>query len=105
MSFGKTGHAYPKAAAIRMRARFVESPNELHQIARVLERIAGFVIAASARRVATQRKNICDARLCVPQQDRLDLVFLMANASQVRDRVEVCGGLNTLNPGLSGLEC
>src|SRR6266446_7465089 len=97
MPFGKTGHSDPETAAIRMPARFVESPNELHQIDRVLEGIARLIVAASPRRVAAEGKNISDAGFRISNQNRFDLAFLVADARQVRDRIQFCRGLNALD--------
>src|ERR1700686_4476952 len=97
MSFGKPGHADSETAAIRMPARFVESANELYQIDRVLEPIARLVVPASRRRIAAECKNISDASFRISNQNRLDLVFLMAAARQVWDRIQFCRGLNALD--------
>jgi hypothetical protein len=97
MSFGKTRHTDPEAAAIRMRARFVESANELHQIDRVLKGIPRLIVAASPRRIAAERKNISDAGFRISNQNGFYLVFLVADARQVRDRIQFCRSLNALN--------
>src|SRR5260370_39553441 len=97
MSLGKTGHADPETAVIRMPARFVESANELHQIDRVLEGIARLIVAASPRRIAAKCKNISDAGFCISNQNRFDFVFLVAHARQVWYRLQFCRGLNPLD--------
>src|SRR6266446_9576122 len=97
MSFGKTGYANPETAAIRMRARFVESANELHQIDRVLEGVARLIVAASPRRIAAECKNISDAGFRISNQNRFYLVFLVADAGQMRDGIQFCRSLNALN--------
>src|SRR6202040_350696 len=97
MSFRKTGHADPKTAPIRMRARFVEPANELHQIDRVLKRVARFVVGNSTWPIAPERKNVSNRRLSVSKYNRFDLFFVVADAGQVRDRVQFCGVLNTLD--------
>ena len=97
MAFWKTGHADAEAAMIRMRPGFVESPNKFHQVARVLEGIAGFVVDASARRVASQRENVSNARRCVATQNRFDLILAVADTRQVRNRIQFRGVLNALD--------
>jgi hypothetical protein len=97
MAFRETGHTDPETAAIGMRAGFVEFANELHQIDRVLEDVGGFVVDASVGRIATQGENISDAGLGVAPQNRFDLAVLVADASEVRDRVEFRSGLNALD--------
>src|SRR5438046_9731733 len=97
MSLDKTGHADPETAAIRMRARFVESANELHQIDCVLEGIARLIVAASPRRIAPERKNISDAGFRISNQNGFDLVFLVADSGQMRDRIQLCRSLNALD--------
>src|ERR1700730_9154905 len=97
MSFRKAGHADPETAAIRMRARFVEPANELHQIDRVLEGIARLIVAASPRRIAAECKISSDACFRISNQNRFDLVFLVADARQVWDRIQFCRGLNALD--------
>jgi hypothetical protein len=62
MTFGKAGHADPETAAVRMRAGFVESANELNQIDGMLERITGFIIGSVARPIAAERENISNRR-------------------------------------------
>jgi hypothetical protein len=97
MSFGETGHADPETAAIRMRAGFVESANELNQIYCMLERVAGFIVGNIARTVSPERENISNPRLRVSMQNRFDLLFVVANASQVRDRIQFGSVLNALD--------
>ena len=77
-----------------MRSAFVETPDELHQVGRMLERIAGFVVSAFARRIAAERENVSDARLGVTPQDRFDLRLAVADARQVRNRIELGRVLN-----------
>ena len=91
MPFGKAGHADPETAATRMRARFIESANKLHQIDRVLEGVARLVVGHSPRPVTPERENVSNLRLGVSPQDRFDLFFLVADAGQVRDRIQFCG--------------
>src|ERR1700680_3794603 len=97
MSFGKASHANPETAALGMPARFVEFANELHQIDRVLKGIARLIVAASPRRIAAECKNISDAGCRISNQNRFDLVFLVADARQVWDRIQFCRGLNALD--------
>ena len=97
MAFRETGHTDPETAAIGMRAGFIEFANELHQIARVLKRIARFVIRSSLRPIASERENVSDGRICVSKQNRLDLFFLVTDAGQVRDRIQRRCGLDALD--------
>src|SRR6266508_565136 len=97
MSFGETGHADPETAAIWMRAGFVKFANELNQIDRMLERIARFIVGNVARPIASQRESISNRRPRVSKQNRFDLIFVMADAGQVRDGVQFCRMLNALD--------
>src|SRR3989442_9701236 len=97
MSFRETGHADPETAAIRMRAGFVESTNELNQIDRMLKRIARFIVGNVARPIAPERENISNRRPRVSKQNRVDLLFVVADASQVWDRIQFCRMLNPLD--------
>src|SRR2546423_14819132 len=97
MSFGETGHTDPETAAVRMGAGFVESANELYQIDRMLERVARLIVGNVARPIASERKNISNRRLRVSMQNRFDLFFIVADARQMRDRVQFCCMLNALH--------
>ena len=97
MPFRKTGHADSEPAPIWMCARFVESPNELYQVDRVLKRVARFVVRNVMRSIAPERENIPNPRLRVSKQNLLDLLFIMTDARQVRDRIEFCCVLNALD--------
>src|SRR5947208_15727350 len=97
MSFRKTGYADPKTAPIRMRARFVESANELHQIDRVLKRVARLVVLNSTRPIAPERENVSNRRLSVSKENCFDFFFVVADAGQVRDRIQFCCVLNALD--------
>ena len=55
MSFRETGHADSESARIWMCARFVESPNKLHQIDRVLKRVSRFVVRNLPRPITPER--------------------------------------------------
>src|SRR5262245_49737723 len=65
VSLGKAGHADPKTALVRMRARFIESADKLHQVDRVLKRVARLVVWDFTRPAAPERKNISNRRLSV----------------------------------------
>src|SRR6266446_5435720 len=80
MAFWETGHTDPETAAIGMRSGFVEFANELDQIDRVLKRVARFVIGNLTGPIASQRENVSDGRVCVSQQNRLDLFLAVADA-------------------------
>src|ERR1700730_14991231 len=97
MSFGETGHPNSKAAAIWMRPNFVESADELNQIARVLERIARFIEGHVARPIAPERQNISNRRLGVSLQNRIDLFLVVANAGEVRCRIQFRCMLDSLH--------
>ena len=81
MSFRETGHPDAEAAAVSMCARLVESPNELDQIDRMLERVARFIISDSSRSIAAQRENVSNRRLGISKQNSFDLPFVVADAS------------------------
>src|SRR5437667_6402800 len=97
MPFWETGHADPEPAVVRMRAGFVESANEPNQIDRMLERIARFIVGNVARPIAPERENISNRRLRVSMQDRFNLFLVMADARQVRNRIQFRCVLNTLD--------
>src|SRR6266480_4381808 len=97
MTFRETGHADSETAAVRMRAGFVESSNELNQIDRMLERIARLIVGNIARPIAPERENISNRRPGVAKQNRVDLILVVADARQMRDRVQFCCMLNALD--------
>ena len=80
-----------------MRSAFVESPDEFHQVTRVLERVARLIVGASARWISPKRENISDARFRVAAQNRIDLRFAVADAGQMRNRIELGGVLDALD--------
>src|SRR5260370_40492951 len=88
MSFRKAGHADSEPARIWMCARFVESPNELHQVDRVLKRIPRFVVRNVMRPIAPERENVPNGRLTVSNQNVFDLFFIMTDAGQVGDWIQ-----------------
>src|SRR5439155_23648331 len=96
MSFGETGHSDTKTAPVRMRAGVVESANEFDQIDCMLERVPRFTVSNSSRSIAAKREDVSNARLGVSKENRLDLLFVVADAGQVRDRVQLCCVLNAL---------
>src|SRR5437588_7185073 len=90
MSFRETCHADSESARIWMCARFVESPNKLYQVDRVLKRVSRFVVRNLLRPITPERENVPDLRLGVSSQHAFDLFFIMANAGQVRYCIEFC---------------
>ena len=97
MAFRETGHADSKTARIRMRTGVIEPADELHQVDRVLERIARFIVGSSLRSIASERENVADGRARVALQNRIDFCLLVANAGQVRDRIQLGRGLDALD--------
>ena len=97
MAFRETGHADPETARIRMRTGVIESTNELHQIDRVLERIACFIVGSSLRSIASERENVANGRARVAPQNRIDFILLVADAGQVRDRIQLRRGFDPLD--------
>src|SRR5207247_10619874 len=100
MSFRKAGHADSEPARIWMCARFVESPNELHQVDRVLKRIPRFVVGNVIRPIAPERENVPNRRLSVSTQNVFDLFFIMTDAGHVGDWIPCCCLLNSLGTGV-----
>src|SRR5262249_26202812 len=86
MPFWKTGHAESKPAWIRMGTRFIESLNKFYQVDRVSKRITQLVIRHVMRSIASKRENVSNPGLGVSKQYLLDFLFVVTNASQVRDR-------------------
>ncbi len=99
MSFRETGHSDSETTAFRMRAGFVESSNEFDQIDRMLKRVPRFIVSDSSRPIATERENVSNSRLRVPKENLLDLVFVVADARQMRNRIQLCCVLNGSNQG------
>src|SRR5207244_9167283 len=97
MSLGETGHSESETAALRMRAGLVESANEFDQIDRVLERVPRFIVSNSSGPITAEREDISNGRLGVSKENLFDLLFVVADASQVRDRVQLGGVLNALD--------
>ena len=97
MALGETGHTDPEAAAIGMRAGFVEFANELHQIARVLKRIGRFVVGKIAWPIAAERENVPDGRVGVALENRLDLFLPVTDAGQMRDRIQLRRSFDALD--------
>src|SRR5436190_16949821 len=65
MAFGETGHADPEAAAVGMRAGFVEFLDELHEVDRVLKNVRRFVVGAAPWRVTAEGEDVADRVLRV----------------------------------------
>src|SRR5262249_21271841 len=97
MSFREPCHPDPEPATVWMSAGFVESANEFDQIDCVLKRVPRFVVCNSNRPVTPQCKNISDGSAGVSKNDRFDLLFIVSDASKVRDRVELRCLLNALD--------
>lgn len=101
MPFGETGHPDSETAALWMRSRFVESANEFDQIDRVLKRVARFIVSNPGRPVAAKRENVSNGRLRISEKNRLNLLFVVTDTGQVRDRVQLCCVLNALDKVVS----
>ena len=97
MSFGEPGHSDPEAAMVRMRTGFVESSNEFDQIYRMLKRVPRFIVSDSSRPIATKREDVSNSRLRVPKENLLDFLFVVADACQMRNRIQLCCALNALD--------
>ncbi len=97
MPFGKTSHANPKPALIRMLAGFIESADEPDQINRVRKGVADFIVRNFRRSVAPKRENISDGCPGIATENQLNLLFIVANAGQMRNGIEFCGVLNSLD--------
>src|SRR6266487_5899790 len=97
MSFGETGHSYAETATVRMRAGLIESANEFDQVDCMLERVPRFIVSNSSRPIAAQCEDVSNGRLGVSKQNRFDLPFVVTDAGEVRDRVELCCVLNALD--------
>src|SRR3954447_8845756 len=97
MAFRETGHANTKASGVRMNTRLVKTLDEADQVGRVLKRVLRFVVGEPPGRIAAERENVGDAGLRVTRQDGFDLGLVMADARQMRDRLDLCGVLNPLD--------
>src|SRR5581483_83803 len=97
MPFGKTSHADTKSTLIRMLARFIESADKPDQIDRVWKGVAGFIVRSFRRSIAPKRENVSDGSFGVTTKDHLNLFFIVANAGQMRNGIEFCGVLNSLD--------
>src|SRR5215471_866510 len=97
MSLGKPSHSNSETATIRMRRGFVEAANKFYQVDRVLEGIPRFVVSHSSRPVPAEGENVSDGRFGVSEQNRFDLLFVVADARQMRDRIQFCCVLNALD--------
>src|SRR5438093_12251700 len=97
MALGAPGHGNPQTADARMCARLIESANEFDQIDRMLERVPRFLVSNSCRPIAAKRENVSNGRLGVSKEDRFDLLFVMTDTGEVRDRVQFCCLLNALH--------
>src|SRR6266436_5020715 len=99
MSFRKAGHADSEPARIWMCARFVESPNELHQVDRVLKRILRFVVRNVMRPIAPERENVPNGRLTVSNENVGESSRMMSAICMIRPLIFVrsatCGQLMT----------
>src|SRR4029079_3431281 len=58
MSLGKTSHSDPETTALRMDSAFIEAANKFHQLDRVLEPVARFIVRHSSRSIAAERENV-----------------------------------------------
>src|SRR5438270_13477151 len=105
MSFRKTGHADSESARIWMCPRFVESPNELYQVDRMLKRVPRFVVKDALRPIAPERENVPNRRLSVTKQNVFDLSFIMTDAGQVRDGIQFCCVLNAFDEIVGQVSC
>ena len=101
MPFGETGHPNSETAALWMRSGFVESANEFDQIDRVLKRLARFIVSNPGWPVAAKGENVSNGRLRVSEKNRLNLLFVVTDTGQVRDRVQLCCVLNALDKVVS----
>jgi len=93
----ETSYADPETATVRMRAGFVESSNEFDQIDRMLERVQRLIVSNADRPIATERENVSNSRFRVPKENLIDLLFVVADACQMRNRIQLCSVLNALD--------
>lgn len=88
MTFGKTRHADAEAAWVGMDATRIEFLDEGDQVGGAMKSIrAAVMLGATGRHVAAERENVGDIMFGVPLQHTAYLVFRVAHAGQVRDRV------------------
>src|SRR5262249_16577292 len=97
MSLGKASDSNPETTAIGMRAGLVEAADEFYQIDSLLNRLTPFSLTHSRRPVAPEGKNVSNRRFGVSEQNRFDFVFVVADAGEVWNRIQLCCVLNTLN--------
>ena len=63
----------------------------------MLERVPRFIVSDSNWSIAAKRENVSNGRLRVSKENLLDLLFVVADAGQVRNRIQLCGVLNALD--------
>ena len=97
MPFRESGNSDPETASVCMRARVVESANESDQVDRVLERVARFIVSNSCGPITAERQNISNGRFSVSKENGIDLLFVVADARQVRNRFQLRGVVNSLD--------
>src|SRR5437667_12081099 len=105
MSFRKPGHADSEPARIWMCARFVESPNQLHQVDRVLKGIPRFVVGDVMRPMAPERENVPNRRLSVSNQNVSDLFVFRTDEGHVGHWIQFCCVFNALDEVVSKVSC
>ena len=89
MTFGETRDTDAKSAFVGVGSRIAELANESNQIRRVLESVLASIIAGEiAWRVAAQSENVADACRGVALENAIDVLFAVANAGQVRNRIQ-----------------
>ena len=80
-----------------MRAGLIESANEFDQIDCMLERVPRFIVSDSNWSITAKRENVSNGRLRVSKENLLDFLFVVADAGQVGNRIQLCGMLNALD--------
>ena len=90
MTFRKSSHPDAKPAGIRMHSPLLgKLTDEPHEVRRMLESIIRLpVILQIARRITAQGQNVPDPSPGIALQNIMHFRFLMADARQMRNRIE-----------------
>src|SRR4030095_12579575 len=83
----KSRNANAKSAAVRMNFQFIEFPNKLYKIRRVLKIVITLTIFQALRSVAPERKNVAYACAGVAFENFADLFLPVADAGEMRNRI------------------
>src|SRR5690348_10478959 len=96
MPLRETGDTNPETAPIPVHARLVKPPDKPNKVYSVLERIARWIIRQFARTIASQRENVPNPGRGITSENLRYLLFVVADAGQMRGRLQLRCMLNPL---------